>query len=72
MLADPGGGVKRRRRFQKRQEIHFAADAFLWRGWECYLEDLFEAGPTVLTDGALDPAEINPVAARHDIHYQTA
>jgi len=23
-------------------------------GWECYLEDLFEAGGSVLTNGALD------------------
>lgn len=39
-------------------------------GWECYLEDLFEAGPSVLTDGALDPAKINPIAARYDIRYE--
>lgn len=39
-------------------------------GWECYLEDLFEAGPTVLTAGALDPAKINPIAARYDIRYE--
>ncbi|MVU76729.1 cupin domain-containing protein [Nocardia sp. ET3-3] len=41
-------------------------------GWECYLEDLIEAGPAVLTDGALDPAKINPIAARHEIRYETA
>lgn len=41
-------------------------------GWECYLEDLFEAGPSVLTDGALDPAKINPIAAKYDIAYEEA
>lgn len=39
-------------------------------GWECYLEDLFEAGPAVLTDGALDPRKINPIAAEYDIRYE--
>lgn len=39
-------------------------------GWECYLEDLFEAGPSVLTDGALDPRKINPIAAKYDIRYE--
>ncbi|MGY0057435.1 cupin domain-containing protein [Streptomyces sp. LZ34] len=39
-------------------------------GWECYLEDLFEAGASVLTDGELDPVKINPIAARHDIRYE--
>ncbi|MEV4126905.1 cupin domain-containing protein [Nocardia sp. NPDC049707] len=39
-------------------------------GWECYLEDLFEAGSSVLTDGALDPVKINPIAAEHAIHYE--
>lgn len=39
-------------------------------GWELYLEDLFEAGPTVLTDGRLDPAKINPIAAPYDIVYE--
>ncbi|MEU1962241.1 cupin domain-containing protein [Nocardia sp. NPDC019255] len=39
-------------------------------GWECYLEDLFEAGASVLTDGALDPVKINPIAAAYDIHYE--
>lgn len=38
-------------------------------GWEHYLEDLFEAGPAVLTDGAIDPAKINRVAAPHHITY---
>ena len=39
-------------------------------GWECYLADLFEAGPSVLTGGALDPAKINPIAAKYDIEYE--
>lgn len=39
-------------------------------GWEHYLEDLIEAGPSVLTDGRLDPAKINPIAARYGIHYE--
>jgi quercetin dioxygenase-like cupin family protein len=39
-------------------------------GWECYLEDLFEAGPSVLTDGALDPVKINPIAAKYHIRYE--
>ncbi|UGT42225.1 cupin domain-containing protein [Nocardia yamanashiensis] len=39
-------------------------------GWECYLEDLFEAGPAVLTAGALDPAKINPIAAKYGIRYE--
>ncbi|GGV03398.1 cupin [Streptomyces albospinus] len=39
-------------------------------GWERYLEDLFTAGPTVLTDGELDPAKINPIAAAYDITYE--
>jgi hypothetical protein len=38
-------------------------------GWECYLEDLFEAGQAVLTDGQLDPVKINPIAAKYDIRY---
>lgn len=38
-------------------------------GWECYLEDLFEAASAVLTDGELDPVKLNPIAARHDIRY---
>lgn len=38
-------------------------------GWECYLEDLFEAGSTVISNGALDPVKINPIAARYNIHY---
>jgi quercetin dioxygenase-like cupin family protein len=39
-------------------------------GWECYLEDLFEAGPTVFTNGVLDPVKINPIAARYAIRYE--
>lgn len=39
-------------------------------GWEHYLEDLIEAGAAVLTDGRLDPAKINPIAAKYDIHYE--
>ncbi|WP_067544265.1 cupin domain-containing protein [Nocardia crassostreae] len=39
-------------------------------GWECYLEDLFEAGPAVLTNGVLDPAKINPIAEKHNIQYE--
>jgi hypothetical protein len=39
-------------------------------GWERYLEDLFEAGPAVLTNGRLDPAKVNKIAARHDISYE--
>jgi quercetin dioxygenase-like cupin family protein len=39
-------------------------------GWEHYLEDLIEAGPSVLTDGVLDATKINPVAARYDIQYE--
>ncbi|MFE5331064.1 cupin domain-containing protein [Embleya sp. NPDC056575] len=40
-------------------------------GWECFLEDMFEAGPDVLrADGALDPDRINPIAAPHGIEYE--
>jgi quercetin dioxygenase-like cupin family protein len=38
-------------------------------GWECYLEDLFEAGQSALTNGRLDPAKINPIAAKYGIRY---
>lgn len=38
-------------------------------GWEHYLEDLFEAGPSVLTGGELDPAKINAIAAKYDVRY---
>ncbi|MFF2080349.1 cupin domain-containing protein [Kitasatospora sp. NPDC058162] len=38
-------------------------------GWEHYVEDLIEAGPAVLTDGELDPAKINPIAARYHVSY---
>ncbi|MFD5094316.1 cupin domain-containing protein [Amycolatopsis thailandensis] len=40
-------------------------------GWEHYLEDLFEAGPAVFTQGAIDPEKINKVAAPHHITYGT-
>lgn len=39
-------------------------------GWEHYIEDLIEAGPSVLTGGALDPVKINPIAAKYDIQYE--
>lgn len=39
-------------------------------GWENLVEDLIERGPSVLTDGKLDPAKINPVAADYDVTYQ--
>ncbi|MFI6059208.1 cupin domain-containing protein [Streptomyces sp. NPDC051286] len=39
-------------------------------GWEHYVEDLIEAGPSVLTDGKLDPAKINPIAAAYDLFYE--
>ena len=35
----------------------------------CYLEDLFEAGPSVLANGHVDPVKVNPIAARYDIRY---
>lgn len=38
-------------------------------GWEHYVEDLIEAGPAVFTNGQLDPAKINPIAAKHHISY---
>jgi hypothetical protein len=39
-------------------------------GWEHYIEDLIEAGPSVLTNGVLDPVKINPIAAKYAIHYE--
>ena len=39
-------------------------------GWEHYIEDLIEAGPSVLTDGALDPTKTNPIAAKYDVRYE--
>ncbi|MFI6069988.1 hypothetical protein ACIA5C_00190 [Actinoplanes sp. NPDC051343] len=39
-------------------------------GWEGYLEDLFEAGDAVLTDGRLNPVKINPIAAPYNIRYE--
>jgi quercetin dioxygenase-like cupin family protein len=39
-------------------------------GWECYIEDLIEAGPAVTTDGKFDPEKINRIAAKYDITYE--
>ncbi|ROR00352.1 cupin domain [Streptomyces sp. 2132.2] len=39
-------------------------------GWECYLEDLTEAGPATDPDGSFTPATLNPIAAPHGIHYE--
>ncbi|MBO0657435.1 cupin domain-containing protein [Streptomyces triculaminicus] len=40
-------------------------------GWECYLEDLTEAGPaTHNPDGTFNPAELNPIAAPYGIQYE--
>ncbi|MEV4113317.1 hypothetical protein [Nonomuraea sp. NPDC049695] len=40
-------------------------------GWECYLEDLFEAGPeATTTDGQLDPEKLNRIAAKYEITYE--
>lgn len=39
-------------------------------GWDDYLADLFDAGPAVFTDGRIEPARINPIAARHAITYE--
>ncbi|WP_433430415.1 cupin domain-containing protein [Nonomuraea sp. CA-141351] len=40
-------------------------------GWECYLEDLFEAGPdAAVTDGQFDPKKLNLIAAKHEITYE--
>ncbi|TQF01198.1 cupin domain-containing protein [Kitasatospora acidiphila] len=40
-------------------------------GWECYMEDMAEAGPAVQgTDGRIDPAKLNAIAARHGIRYE--
>lgn len=39
-------------------------------GWEHYLSDLFAAGPAAYTDGALDPAKINQIAAPYHITYE--
>ncbi|MDP4511020.1 cupin domain-containing protein [Nonomuraea turcica] len=40
-------------------------------GWECYIEDLAEAGPdATTTDGQFDPKKLNPIAARYEITYE--
>ena len=39
-------------------------------GWENLVEDLIEAGPSILTDGKLDPAKINPITAPHGLTYE--
>jgi hypothetical protein len=39
-------------------------------GWEHCVEDLIEAGAAVISHGALDPAKINPIAAKYDIQYE--
>ncbi|MCM1976471.1 cupin domain-containing protein [Streptomyces sp. G1] len=39
-------------------------------GWECYLEDLVEAGPATTPDGALTPADLNTIAVPHGIQYE--
>jgi quercetin dioxygenase-like cupin family protein len=39
-------------------------------GWECYLEDMFEAGPGILdSDGTIIPTRLNPIAAPYGIRY---
>ncbi|MFC1403508.1 MULTISPECIES: cupin domain-containing protein [Streptacidiphilus] len=38
-------------------------------GWECYLEDLAEAGPATNPNG-FTPAELNPIAAPYGIRYE--
>ncbi|WP_330328435.1 cupin domain-containing protein [Streptomyces sp. NBC_00536] len=40
-------------------------------GWECYLEDLAEAGPASLNpDGTFSPEALNLIASRHGIRYE--
>ncbi|MEW2624745.1 cupin domain-containing protein [Streptomyces sp. NPDC048106] len=40
-------------------------------GWECYMEDMAEAGPAVQrADGSVDPVRLNAIAARHGIRYE--
>ncbi|MEU6977818.1 MULTISPECIES: cupin domain-containing protein [unclassified Streptomyces] len=39
-------------------------------GWECYLEDLTEAGPATGPDGSFTPAALNLIAAPHGIRYE--
>ncbi|MFG3016192.1 cupin domain-containing protein [Streptomyces cinerochromogenes] len=38
-------------------------------GWECFVEDMIEAGPRLMVDGRLDPARLNQIAGRHGITY---
>lgn len=39
-------------------------------GWECFVEDLIEAGPQPTSGGRIDPARLNRVAGRHAITYE--
>ncbi|MBT2408568.1 MULTISPECIES: cupin domain-containing protein [unclassified Streptomyces] len=41
-------------------------------GWECYLEDLLEAGPGAADnpDGTFNPALLNPIGAPYGIEYE--
>ncbi|MFE1872480.1 cupin domain-containing protein [Streptomyces sp. NPDC059496] len=39
-------------------------------GWECFVEDMIEAGPRLTVDGRLGPARLNRIARRHDITYE--
>ncbi|WP_405832636.1 MULTISPECIES: cupin domain-containing protein [unclassified Streptomyces] len=39
-------------------------------GWECFVEDMIEAGPRLTVDGRLDPARLNRIAGRHGITYE--
>jgi quercetin dioxygenase-like cupin family protein len=39
-------------------------------GWECYIEDLIEAGPAVTTNGRFDAAKLNVIAGKYDITYE--
>lgn len=39
-------------------------------GWECFVEDMVEAGPRLMADGRLDPARLNRIAGRHGITYE--
>ncbi|MGZ9934179.1 cupin domain-containing protein [Streptomyces sp. NC-S4] len=39
-------------------------------GWECFVEDMIEAGPRIVVDGRMDPARLNRIARRHGITYE--
>ncbi len=39
-------------------------------GWECFVEDLTEAGPRLTQAGRLDPSALNRIAAAHAITYE--